>query len=189
MRELTMSLSTAKGPWVAVQVRSKQERTVEAHLDYRGYECFLPLSRETPARDHHIAVTPLFPGYVFCRFEMTASAPIITTPGVIRILSFNGAAAHIEDGEIDAIRRAVESGQGIAPIDVFPPGTTVFNADGPLQGLRGCVLEKNDKQFLVVSITLLRGRSRSNWNLNGSALRRRASLRQCGRRYRNWPVR
>jgi transcriptional antiterminator NusG len=136
----------AHAPWIALQVRSRSEVTVAEHLDYRGYDCYLPI------RDG----APLFPGYVFCRFATNARAPIITTPGVIRVVSFAGAPAVIEDGEIAAISRAVASGLPVVPVASMLPGDPVTIVGGPLRGLRGTVLAVDDKRYLVVSITLLR---------------------------------
>jgi hypothetical protein len=135
----------ASAPWIALQVRPKSAKSVAQHLEYRGYECFLP------ERDG----VPLFTGYVFCRFNSAAGAPIVTIPGVARIVSFAGVPAHIEEHEIAAIRRALASGQPIVPVASFVPGANVSITGGPLRGLRGTVLRVEDKQYLIVSITLL----------------------------------
>jgi transcription antitermination factor NusG len=135
----------AGAPWIAIQVRPKSAKTVAQHLEYRGYDCFLPMRNGVP----------LFAGYVFCRFNASAGAPIVTIPGVVRIVSFGGTPAHIEEREIDAIKRALASGQHIVPVDSYVPGTNVSISGGPLRGLRGTVLRVDDRQYLVVSITLL----------------------------------
>jgi transcriptional antiterminator RfaH len=139
-----MERSTS-APWVALQVRAKTETTVAQHLHSRRYEPFLPL------RDG----TPLFAGYVFCRFDTTAAAPIVTTPGVIRIVSFGSVPARIDEQEIAAIRQALASGQTVMPLASFVPGEVVSITDGPLRGLRGSVLQVANRQLLVISITLL----------------------------------
>jgi transcription antitermination factor NusG len=142
--ERLMQRST-NAPWIALQVRAKTEKTVAQHLQYRDYEHFLPL------RDG----APLFDGYVFCRFAAAAAAPIVTTPGVIRIVSFGAVPASIDEHEIAAIRQALASGQTVVRLTSFVPGEVVSIVAGPLRGLRGTVLRAADKQFLVVSITLL----------------------------------
>jgi transcription termination factor NusG len=137
--------SSSTAPWFALQVRAKAEKTVAQHLQWRGYEHFLPLHNGTP----------LFAGYVFCRFDSTAAAPIVTTPGVIRIVSFGSVPARIDDHEIDAIRRALASGLGVMPLTSLRLGDVAWITAGPLAGLRGTVLRVAQKQFLVISITLL----------------------------------
>jgi transcription antitermination factor NusG len=132
-------------PWIAVQVRARAEKSVTRHLEHRGYECFLPL------RDG----VPLFGGYVFCRFARSAGGPLVTTPGVTRIVSFAGAPAVIDDDEIAAIRRALASGLPVTAATV-QAGDAVSVVHGPLRGVRGTVLHAGGRRFLVLSITLLR---------------------------------
>jgi transcriptional antiterminator NusG len=149
-----MRLSESSAPWVALQVRPRMEKTTAQHLEFRGYEYFLPLRRSADSTESR-EETPLFPGYVFCRFAATASAPIISTPGVTRIVAFGGMPAYVDEGEIEAIRRALASGQAVWPVASFEPGTPVFIETGPLGGLSGTVLGMNDKHYLIVSISLL----------------------------------
>jgi transcriptional antiterminator RfaH len=139
-----MQCST-NAPWVALHVRAKTEKTVAQHLQYRKYEHFLPL------RDG----APLFDGYVFCRFDTAAAAPIVTTPGVIRIVNFGAVPARVDEHEIAAIRQALASGQTVMRLTSFVPGEVVSIDAGPLRGLRGTVLRAANRQFLVLSITLL----------------------------------
>jgi transcription antitermination factor NusG len=135
-----MRLSESSAPWVALQVRPRMEKTTAQHLEFRGYEYFLPLRRSADSTESR-EETPLFPGYVF--------------PGVTRIVAFGGMPAYIDEGEIEAIRRALASGQAVWPVASFEPGTPVFIETGPLGGLSGTVLGMNDKHYLIVSISLL----------------------------------
>jgi transcription antitermination factor NusG len=139
-----MNISEHK-PWVALEVRRASAVMVTEHLRYRGYESLLPVRNGVP----------LFSGYVFCRFTASAGAPIVTTPGVIRIVSFGGIPAAIEEHEIAAIKRTLASGLPVKPVTMPPPGSAVMIVGGPLRGLRGTVLRVNDKRYLIVSVTLL----------------------------------
>jgi hypothetical protein len=74
--------------WIAVQSAPRHEKRVEAPLAYRGYRCFLPVVksvRKWSDRSARIDV-PLFPSYLFCKVSATAFAPMIATPGVIRLV-------------------------------------------------------------------------------------------------------
>lgn len=141
-------------PWIALQVRSKMERTAAEHLRARGYELFVPLGPTCPAERRRTSL-PLFPGYVFCRFDPTLSARIVTAPGVIRLVGFGDGPARISDEEIENVRRAVESGYPVHPLAKFTRGTKVWIASGPLRGVSGTVLKSDDQHFLVVEIALL----------------------------------
>lgn len=146
-----MQLCSSKS-WFAVQVRPRMENTVKEHLSFRGYECFLP--KRCGKQTENIAA-PLFPGYVFCRFDAPASAPVLTTPGVSRIVSFGGLPARIDDSELEPIRRAISTGQPVAPLLSFRKGETTYIADGPLRGITGTVMGWGEKKFLILTIMLL----------------------------------
>jgi transcription antitermination factor NusG len=75
---------------------------------------------------------------------------------VTRIVSFGGRPAYVDSDEIIAIRRALETAQVVRPMNSFRPGTSVVIEDGPLQGVRGTVVGMDDKQYLIVSVSLLR---------------------------------
>jgi transcription antitermination factor NusG len=143
-------------PWVALQIRPKMERTVAEHLAYRGYEHFLPLRRGSAEQSG--AETPVFPGYLFCRYSENAAGTIISTPGVSRIVSFGGKPAWIDDQEIAGLQQAIACRLPLVPLASFVPGAPVVISKGPLQGIRGVVVGIKDKRYLVISITML-GRS------------------------------
>lgn len=148
------SLPDTAKPWIAIQVRSKMERTTAEHLRARGYDLFVPLGPPCPDARRRVRL-PLFPGYVFCRFDPTLSARIVTTPGVIRLVGFGEGPARISDEEIESVRRAVDSGCPVHPITRFPRGAKVWVTDGPLRGVGGTVLRSENQHYLVVEITLL----------------------------------
>src|SRR5436305_785209 len=88
-----MSMEDAPGDpghgylWYAVYVRSKHEKTVADALSLKGYECMLPTYREQRKWSDRTKVLelPLFPGYVFSRFDVELRLPVLTVPGVISI--------------------------------------------------------------------------------------------------------
>ncbi|MGA9886725.1 MAG: transcription termination/antitermination NusG family protein, partial [Candidatus Acidiferrales bacterium] len=58
-------------PWFALQVRTRQEASVAQQLNGQGYERFLPLYKVRKRWSDRIKEVnaPLFPGYLFCRFN------------------------------------------------------------------------------------------------------------------------
>src|SRR5216117_2095668 len=116
-----MSTETAQAsyglPWFAVQVKSTHEKRVTSLLQYQTYEWFLPLytSRRRWSDRIKQVQLPLFPGYVFCRFAMSARVPILKTPSVMRIAGIGYVPTAIDDHEIAAIQRVVKSGFGVSP--------------------------------------------------------------------------
>lgn len=147
--------STAK--WFALQVRVRHELGVGKFLAGRGYDPFLPLYRSRRRWSDRIKVVdePLFPGYLFCRFDLNNRLPILTTPGVIQIVGFNRSPAPVDEREIDMIRDLVGSGLPAQPWPYLHVGERVQIDAGPLRGLEGLLVELRGSHRLVVSVTLL----------------------------------
>jgi transcription antitermination factor NusG len=94
----------AQFPWFALQVRTKHEMGVADFLRGRGYMPFLPLSRTRKMWSDRIKVfdTALFPGYMFCRVNIQDRLPILTAPGVIRIVGYDRVPVPVDEAEIIA---------------------------------------------------------------------------------------
>jgi len=144
-------------PWYAIRVRSRYENTVATILQGKGYEWFLPLYRSRRAWSDRIKEIqlPLFPGYVFCRFDVQRRLPILTTPGVVGVVGVGKRPAAIDESEIGAIKSAIGSGLPARPWPFLQIGQEVSVANGPLCGLRGILLNFKGQHRLVLSVTLL----------------------------------
>jgi transcription antitermination factor NusG len=144
-------------PWFALQVRSRYENIVTAHLSGMGYESLLPLymcRRRWSDRFKEIEC-PLFPGYVFCRLNPLNRLPILTTPGVFHIVGMGKTPVAIDEAEIAAIQAAVKSGLPSQPWPFVQIGQRVRIEHGPLYGLEGVLLDFRGRHRLVLSVTLL----------------------------------
>jgi transcription antitermination factor NusG len=143
--------------WFALQVRSRYESFVAAHLGGRGFEWFLPLykSRRRWSDRFEEIEQPLFPGYVFCRLDPFDRLPILTTPGVFQIVGAGKTPLPIDESEIAAIQATIKSGLPSQPWPFLQIGQTVRIEDGPLRGLEGILLESRGHHRLVLSVTLL----------------------------------
>jgi len=143
--------------WYALQVRPRFENTVEAQLCGKGYEVFLPTyvtKRRWSDRVKSI-VKPLFPGYVFCRFNVGNRLPILITPGVNSMVGIGKTPAPVDPEEIFAIRSVIESGATSFPCEYIRDGELVQIESGPLEGLVGIVQRTKNSDRLIVSLTLL----------------------------------
>lgn len=141
--------------WVAVQVKVNREKSVSAMLRRAGYEEFLPLYRARGARSPLRYPRPLFPGYLFCRYDSRISFRIIQTPGVIRLVGEARTPMPIADDEIAAIERVVHSGVYSEPWRFAEAGAHVRVCRGPLSGLEGTLIAVKNFWRLIVSVTLL----------------------------------
>jgi transcription antitermination factor NusG len=144
--------------WYAIQIVSRLGSIASATLRGKGYEEFLPLYRSRRRWSDRIKQLelPLFPGYLFCRFDVTDRLmPILTTPGVIGIVSAGKTPVPVDDEEIEAVRAILRSGFAAQPWPFLRVGSKVYIEGGPLAGLEGIVTDTDKIYRLVVSVSLL----------------------------------
>ena len=146
--------------WYALRVRSNFEQQVSELLRAKGVEEYLPVYKtrrvwSDRVRELHL---PLFPGYVFCHIGPDARALALATRGVVGIAGSHHRPVPIEESELAAVRRMVESQSSVEPWPFLKLGQRVRVQRGSLQGVEGILLRVKTSYRLVVSITLL-GRS------------------------------
>lgn len=144
-------------PWYALQVRTRYEITAADYLAGKGYDCFLPQQKCRKRWSDRIkeVETALFPGYLFCRFNVDNRLPILTTPGVVRVVGYNRIPTPVDEKEIRAIRRLVTSGIQNQPCSFLQIGERVRIESGPLAGVEGSLTNYKGKHQLILAITLL----------------------------------
>jgi transcription antitermination factor NusG len=81
--------------------------------------------------------------------------PVLTTPGVLGIISFSGAPAPIPESEIEAVRVMMQSGLVVTPWPYLQIGQRVVIEHGPLTGVEGLLEQTKGAHRLVVSIPML----------------------------------
>lgn len=144
--------------WYAIHTHSRQEVRAESNLLAWNVETFLPryLSRRRqefraePVR----TVKPLFPGYLFARFDAEAMFHNIRyTRGVHSIVSLGGQPAPVDDAVISIIMsRRGEDGFVRLGTEINP-GDDVVVRDGTFSGFEG-VFERRMKDSERVMILL-----------------------------------
>jgi transcriptional antiterminator NusG len=143
--------------WYAVWTRSRHEQVVRTQLDEKHVPAFLPTMRRWSRwkdRKKQIDV-PLFPGYVFARFEAGERLSVLKCSGVVSIVSFDGEPAPVPDHEIEGIRTLVESTLPYDPCPTIKTGTLVEVSHGPLKGVVGRLTRKGSQSRLVLSVYLI----------------------------------
>jgi len=144
-------------PWFALQARTRHEILVADHLEGKGYEWFLPLYKSRKRWSDRVKETelPLFPGYLFCRFNPNDRLPILKTPGVTRVVGYHHTPVAVDENEIEAIRTLVASGVPNFPCAYLEVGSRVRIQNGALRGIEGILTELKGKRRLILSVTLL----------------------------------
>lgn len=144
--------------WYALQVRTRRENSTASILVGKGYETFLPTyeSLERRRAKPKKITAPLFPGYVFCRFDALKRLPILVTPGVIAVVGRGRIPAAVEDSEIEAIKKAVSAGLRVEPWPYLEVGQMVRIEGGALAGMEGILTAFKGTRRIVLSVSLLR---------------------------------
>jgi transcription antitermination factor NusG len=81
--------------------------------------------------------------------------PVLSTPGVLRIVSAGSHLLPLDDIEITSLRAAIERNAPLRPSAFFKGGTRVRIAEGPFEGVTGVVVNTCRPFRLMLSVTLL----------------------------------
>lgn len=143
--------------WYALWTRSRHEQVVREQLEQKQIEAFLPtVTKWSRWKDRKKKIDwPLFPGYCFARFDAKERLPILKCTGVVNIVSVSGEPAPIPDNEIASVRQLVDSDLAYDPCPLIKEGTMVEVMHGPLRGVVGRLVRKNEKARLVLSVNLI----------------------------------
>ena len=129
-------------PWFVLHVLANHEKRAARHFSLYEVEHYVPQYTERSRwSDRTVTLErPLFPGYVFARFQPESRLRVLNTPGVLKILGKDGWDM-VSSGEIERIRCALTSGYQIRPHSQFPTGTPVRVCRGIFEGAEGVVTE------------------------------------------------
>lgn len=143
--------------WYAIHVRTRKEAFIASQLNHQGMECFLPTYkslRKWSDRMKEVEL-PLFPSYLFSRFDFQDRRPVVMTPGVLQIVGNGPTAIPVPASEISALQTAVASALPHQPWPYIEVGEKVRVTYGTLVGLEGILVNFKGKHRVVLSVTLL----------------------------------
>ena len=124
--------------WYAVNTQPRREEVAELNLRRLGVETFFPRIREERVirRRREVVTGPLFPGYLFARFDLATSFRAVNyARGVKQVVSFGAVPAPVDEEVLDAIKARLEDGFVRLSPPALRPGQAVRIEEGPLRGL------------------------------------------------------
>lgn len=156
--------------WYALHTRRRHENIVVNILKAREIETYLPVLEECRCWTYRTKVlkVPLFPNYVFARFDTDKKLDVVSAKGVIQIVGTSSGPSPIPDVQIKAVQIIVESKLKKDPYPFLVKGRSVRVKRGPLKGQEGILLHKGNIHRFVVCLPVL-GRS-VGVEINASAL-------------------
>jgi transcription antitermination factor NusG len=151
------SVATPAQQWYALAVKPRHDRAVSGALEHKGYQTLVPLykKRRPYSEQTRESELPLFPGYIFCRFNCSTRLPILTTPGVMQILGAGRTPIPVEESEIASLQTALHLQLPVQPFPFLETGQKVRITEGALVGVEGIVMSFKQCLRLVLSIGLL----------------------------------
>jgi transcription antitermination factor NusG len=153
---MEVSLSSQATPqWYAIRVKSNRERVTADALRGKDLEVLLPAYRQPRPNGKAPLEVPLFPGYLFSRFDVRNRLPVLTVPGVVQIVGLGNVPLPIDPVEIAGVRALIQSPLRVMPFPFPPVGRNIEIRTGPLRGVQGVILAHQGEDRMVVSVTLL----------------------------------
>ena len=127
----------------------------------KNIEVFLPkVERTSKWKDRKKQIFfPLFPGYIFVHTTKATQnlLSVLKIKGVVRLIcTLPGIPDPIPDDQIQSLIKLVENKEALDPYPYLNEGQRVVIKNGPLSGVEGILVEKLDKQLLVLSVDVLR---------------------------------
>ena len=138
--------------WQLVYTAAHHEKVVAVHFQSRGIEHLLPVHRAAHRWNKRVVTVdvPLFPGYVFLHCDEVNRHAVITTPGVVSLVTFQDKPAAVPHSEISAIVNALKYREAY-PCAYLAIGQRVRVRSGPLAGVIG-VIERIKGLRVIVSV-------------------------------------
>ena len=145
--------------WFAVSTKPHQEKQAELHIIECGLECFLPLLKESKIirRMRKTVIAPLFPGYLFARFDLMEHYRAVSyARGVRKIVEFGSNPAEVDVALIDAIKGKLDNGCVTQKPESWKHGQVVQIKDGPMGGLEAVFVREipGQKRAILLLRTL-----------------------------------
>lgn len=144
--------------WYAVHTKPRQEDVAERNLQQRGLITFNPRLETIRllGGKPHSQGKPLFPGYIFSRFDPVVSLRLVRySPGVRDVVRSGGEPIPVADEIIELIASRMCDGY-IRLEPQFRPGDRVRIESGPLSGLTGIFeQEMSDRQRVMILLATI----------------------------------
>jgi transcriptional antiterminator RfaH len=145
--------------WYVVSTKPHQEKQAEAHIKQCDIECFLPLLKESKVirRTHKTVIEPLFPGYLFARFDLDKHGRAVSyARGVRKIVEFGSGQVELDATMIDGIKERLNNGYVTPHSECLKMGQIVHIKGGLLTGLEAVFMrEMTDRNRVLLLLNTL----------------------------------
>lgn len=147
--------------WYLIKTKPKNHFKAQENILKQGMEVFLPVTLQThraPGRFQNVC-TPLFPGYLFAKFDYEHRARQVRyTVGVSYIVSFGTLPAWVPDEMVEGLRIWCTENHMPSQAGKLNKNDRVQIGAGPFTGAIAKILKVSPKERVVILLDFL-GRS------------------------------
>lgn len=124
--------------WYLVVTKPHKEQLAETTLRNLSIETFFPLFKKpkTNFKKEQSLLEPLFPGYLFVRFDFEIQFRAVNfARGVRSVVTFGGVSPPVDDSIIESIQARIKNGFLAEDPELPKPGQVVKISRGPFNGI------------------------------------------------------
>jgi len=145
--------------WYVIQTKPKKEEEATSYLSTKGVEIFSPLIESFALRNGRMnkALKPLFPGYIFGKFNLEQNYPLVRwAKGVKNVLGFGGYPVPLSEEVVKAIKERTDDQSVLRVKNHFESNDVVRIKTGPMKDLLG-IFERwvSDSERVRILLSLI----------------------------------
>ena len=145
--------------WFVLQFKPNSHNQAAKNLNRQGFETFLPFHGTTSRKASRFISTsqPLFPGYMFVRFDRSGSEwhKINNTYGVSGLVTFNSNLKSIPNKFVNNLMKRYDLSGKLLPVKELKKGDQVKVLNGPFANLIATIETYETEQRVWVLMDLM----------------------------------
>lgn len=141
--------------WWVMHTKPRGEKALARRLCELERNFFLPLFQNKTIKRGRVQTSfiPLFPGYLFIYGSEEDRLQALKTKLVVQSLEVPDQHQLFQD--LHSVHRLMNSGEGITPEAKLAPGKPVEIIHGPLKGMEGRVIRRENRVRFLIEVRLL----------------------------------
>jgi transcription antitermination factor NusG len=141
--------------WHVLYVKPRSEKRMAEYCVAQGLEHYLPLRRETKIYQRRKVTVdkPVFPGYVFVRFDADSRLTVLKANPIVRVLETGDEGRLVH--ELDQVRKALAADPALGTVAALKRGTRVRIKAGPFMGVEGLVADMRNPTQVRLNVEMI----------------------------------
>jgi transcription antitermination factor NusG len=144
------------GSWWVMHIKPNCERKVASYLLHRQISYYLPLYKRRSKVGYFKRIreteAPLFGGYLCFALDREKHSLLYDTQKFVRIIKVEDQENFVR--ELNAIAKAIETGEDLLVEPGLVPGKRVLILSGPMEGIEGVIVRRHRERQLALSVKM-----------------------------------